>query len=83
MIVDLAKCQRTTAMGFEDKLQSEPLFSLRKYMPSTCCPNISNKNALERRPFQSKTESAGAMVLSGLGWAHDFLDPLAFEPLSL
>ena len=46
MFVDLAKCQRTTTVGFEDKLQSEPLFSLRKHMSSTCFPTTSNQKAL-------------------------------------
>ena len=55
-------------IGFKEKLCFKHIFSVRKPMM--------------RRPFMPKTERADAMRPSGPGRSHDFLDPLAFEPLS-
>ena len=42
-VVDFAQSQRTTTMVFEDKLLSKQLFSLGKYMSSTCFQQFMSK----------------------------------------
>ena len=54
--------------GFKEKLCFKHVFSVRKPM-------------MQRR-FMYKTDGAGAMDPSGTSRAHDFANPLAFEPLS-
>ena len=54
--------------GFKEKLCFKHVFSVRKPMM--------------QRPFMYKTDGADAMHASGVSQARDFLDPLAFEPLS-
>ena len=54
--------------GFKEKLCFKHVFSVRKQMM--------------QRPFMYKTDGADAMVQAGISQPHDFLDPLAFEPLN-
>ena len=54
--------------GFKEKLCFKHVPSVRKQMM--------------QRPFMYKTDGADAMISARLTQPHDFLDPLAFEPLS-
>ena len=60
---------RPEALCFVKKIHAEHVFSVQ--------------NTWARRPFQSETEGADAMVPSVPSQGHDFANPLGVEALSL